>query len=277
MAAEMLKSGNVPSLVTNVEVFQLLQPKVAERRQKAEEEAAEREEQAQAASMLLGEGGEEMGGVGGGGDEAANNEHDPNFLELGSDAWQQRHRTYQIQKKLRHRDWIEDKVHDYLTFTPCYSYIDKVSKELPQLVRKLKLPTKKEVDQDTRNRRMDNEYNKYDNGHGDGDDNDVEEDTDENNKKVQDTKKNRNKHNNNKKNNKTERDYGYGLTDGEALQILNVMPSEPVELHLVVQDVTSRLSEEQQTELLESLESYRPLPYVATTEEDVDEEFMIED
>ena len=49
---------------------------------------------------------------------------------------------------------------------------------------------------------------------------------------------------------------GFGLKDGEVLQVLNMMPKEVVELHLIVEDLTSRLSEERQNELLEAIKTY---------------------
>lgn len=49
---------------------------------------------------------------------------------------------------------------------------------------------------------------------------------------------------------------GFGLTLAEAIQCLNVVPTEPVEIHLVVEDLSNRLSERQQEELLEFIKSY---------------------
>mmetsp|Transcript_12450 Transcript_12450/g.27418 ORF Transcript_12450/g.27418 Transcript_12450/m.27418 type:complete len:152 (-) Transcript_12450:772-1227(-) len=43
---------------------------------------------------------------------------------------------------------------------------------------------------------------------------------------------------------------GFGLTDAETLQILNHLPTEVVELHLLIEDLPSRLTEERQEELL---------------------------
>eukprot|EP01083_Nonionella_stella_P296301 1006649_1 len=39
---------------------------------------------------------------------------------------------------------------------------------------------------------------------------------------------------------------GFGLSDAEILKILNWMPKEMVEIHLIIKDLSSRLSEEQQ-------------------------------
>jgi hypothetical protein len=49
---------------------------------------------------------------------------------------------------------------------------------------------------------------------------------------------------------------GFGLTDAEALQIMNMMPSEPVEIHLMIDELQSRMSESQQEEFLATIASY---------------------
>lgn len=49
---------------------------------------------------------------------------------------------------------------------------------------------------------------------------------------------------------------GYGLTEAEALQILNFMPQEPVEIHLMVDDLHDRMSETKQEEFLNMIRSY---------------------
>ena len=48
----------------------------------------------------------------------------------------------------------------------------------------------------------------------------------------------------------------YGLTEAEALQILNFMPSEPVEIHLMVDELHDRMSEAKQEEFLNMIRSY---------------------
>lgn len=52
---------------------------------------------------------------------------------------------------------------------------------------------------------------------------------------------------------------GFGLTDAEGLQILNFMPQESVELHLMITDLQSRMTDERQEELLATVGSYRTL------------------
>ena len=64
---------------------------------------------------------------------------------------------------------------------------------------------------------------------------------------------------------------GFDLTEAEALQIMNMMPTEPVEIHLMVDELSSRMSEEKQEEFLEFIKSYSngsspkaPVPASAT-------------
>jgi len=50
---------------------------------------------------------------------------------------------------------------------------------------------------------------------------------------------------------------GFDLTDAEALQVLNHLPTEIVELHLLIEDLPSRLSEERQQDLLDCIARHR--------------------
>ena len=49
---------------------------------------------------------------------------------------------------------------------------------------------------------------------------------------------------------------GFGLTEAESIQILNFMPRQPVDVHVVIEELQSRMTEKRQTELLELVESY---------------------
>lgn len=49
---------------------------------------------------------------------------------------------------------------------------------------------------------------------------------------------------------------GYGLTEAEAVQILNFMPEQPVEIHLMIEDLHARMSETKQEEFLDMIRSY---------------------
>jgi hypothetical protein len=50
---------------------------------------------------------------------------------------------------------------------------------------------------------------------------------------------------------------GFDLTEAESLQIVNFMPTEPVEIHLMIEELHSRMTEKQQEGLLEFIGSYK--------------------
>jgi hypothetical protein len=50
---------------------------------------------------------------------------------------------------------------------------------------------------------------------------------------------------------------GFALTEAESIQLLNFMPQEPVEIHLMVEELHARMSEKGQEDLLELIGSYR--------------------
>jgi hypothetical protein len=49
---------------------------------------------------------------------------------------------------------------------------------------------------------------------------------------------------------------GFGLTEAESVQILNFMPREPVDIHLMIEELHSRMTEKRQSELLDLIGSY---------------------
>lgn len=191
---ETLKSGDVPALVTNIEVMQILSDRIEARRK-----VDEADEAAPAAR-----------------------------------------RRRKQDGKLRHRDWLEESVVEYLHATPC-AVVDK--DRMPELVAKLKGPHKptaaqmKQAATSTGSASVDPS--------GAGNDH-VMEDEGENGSSTSQG--------------------GFDLTDGETLQVLNLMPQEPVEIHLLVEDLPSRMSDERQAKLLEFVGEY------AGTEGDVDDQ-----
>lgn len=48
---------------------------------------------------------------------------------------------------------------------------------------------------------------------------------------------------------------GFSLTEAESLQLLNFMPQEPVEIHLMVEELHARMTDTRQEELLELIRS----------------------
>ena len=196
---ETLKSGDVPALVTNAEVMQILATRTEARAKHDAEAAAAADESA----------------TNGGGRSGA-----------------KRKRRVDDTKRHRHRDWIESKLLDYLQNSSCGTIggdggrgID--STKLPQLVRTLRAPPSKKGN---------DVKMKSENG---GNDTATADHADNGNDGAEHLIRN-----------------GYGLTDGETLQILNHMPSELVELHLIIEDLPSRMSDERQEELLQLIGTY---------------------
>jgi hypothetical protein len=58
---------------------------------------------------------------------------------------------------------------------------------------------------------------------------------------------------------------GFALTEAESIQLLNFMPQEPVEIHLMVEELHARMSEKGQEDLLELIGSYRKDAGTTTT------------
>lgn len=48
---------------------------------------------------------------------------------------------------------------------------------------------------------------------------------------------------------------GFGLTEAEALQVVNFMPKEKVEIHLMVEELHTRMTDDRQDELLQYIQS----------------------
>ncbi|KAG7368609.1 RNA polymerase Rpb4 [Nitzschia inconspicua] len=125
----------------------------------------------------------------------------------------------QVDNKFKHRDWIEEKVLQYLKRTPCVQLstnkIDELKFKCSGIKRRSSALQRTHRD-DKRLRQsksMDAAAN---------DDNAT----------------------------------SYGLTEAETLQVLNFMPKEPVEIHLMVEELHARMSEDQQSEFLSMVQSY---------------------
>lgn len=163
---EVLKSGDVPALVTNIEVMNILSKRQNELQLKQE------------------------------GDQNAPQ------MKKGD--------------KLRHRDFVETKVLEYLQSTPCANV---EFGRMPEFVSKLKGSKAK----------FGSGVHPKDSGEGGvtevgSDQKEITED--------------------------------FQLKDAEILQILNHMPSEPVEIHLMIEDLMSRMDEEKQNILLQLISEY---------------------
>mmetsp|Transcript_11306 Transcript_11306/g.21153 ORF Transcript_11306/g.21153 Transcript_11306/m.21153 type:complete len:199 (-) Transcript_11306:106-702(-) len=197
---EVLKSGDVPALVTNIEVMNIL----SKRRTRQTE-------------------------------QQLNDESDKTTTNPTATTAQKKKAD-----KLRHRDFIETKVFEYLQSTPCANVEFEL---MPEFVSKLKggskerlldatVPTKESLEEEVA--KVGNDLN-----------------------------------------NATSE--GFHLTDAEILQILNHMPSEPVEIHLMIEDLMSRMDEEKQNNLLQLIGEYSNPQEAATEEEEIIEEDLIDE
>lgn len=121
-----------------------------------------------------------------------------------------------IRNRFEHRDWIEEKVMHYLKKTPC---VHLPIQKIPELKRKCM--GSKQARQPSQKKSSDETATA-----------DHADETASSN------------------------DASYGLTEAETLQILNFMPEEPVEIHLMVEELHARMSETQQEEFLAMIKSY---------------------
>ncbi|CAB9524209.1 III subunit RPC9 [Seminavis robusta] len=118
-------------------------------------------------------------------------------------------------KHFRHRDWVEEEVHRYLTTTPCVKLDPNRRQEFHD-----KLKSRKKV--------------ALSSSAGEAGENDDDGENGELKSSLT----------------------GFGLTEAEALQIMNTMPTEPVEIHLMVDELQSRMTETRQEEFLAFIASY---------------------
>jgi len=177
---EVLKSGDVPALVTNIEVLNILSKRIEQR------EVLEQDETLDAARK-----------------KKAN--------------------------KLRHRDYIEGKVYDYLETTAC-AIVD--FETMPEFVGRLKKGSHGKEHASKSNEKLEKETDTL--------------------------------------NDAKNQEEGYNLTDAEILQVMNHMPKEPVEIHLMIEELMGRMDEDRQSELLQLIAEYAGAPDEAI--EDIGEE-----
>jgi hypothetical protein len=70
---------------------------------------------------------------------------------------------------------------------------------------------------------------------------------------------------------------GFDLTIQEATQILNFMPTEPVEVHLMIHELHDRMTEKEQDALLELISSYVKTEVKSEEEEEPTTEERVEE
>jgi RNA polymerase Rpb4 len=191
-----------PVLISNIEVLELLQKQRIKRQQL----------EVAAAAQIKGGGepqqqhqGDNSGGDGGDGN--------------GSRPLAKKHR------RVRHRDWIEEKVMQYIQSTPCMQIVNSNRPERHQLEKKLtSLPKKKSSIGSSSS-----ESSTFNSATT------LTTDASTNGSTGQQ---------------KQQHGGGYGLMPAEALQILNFMPTQMVEIHLMIEELNERMTEKQQEEFL---------------------------
>ena len=134
-----------------------------------------------------------------------------------------------IKSQFEHRDWIQKHVLEYLGETPCVNIPTSKLRELKSRC------TKKELSSSLRKKR-----------------------------KVGGVSQSKPASSSLSSPSKPSPD-SYGLTEAEALQVLNHMPQEMVEMHLIVEDLHDRMSEAKQEGLLNMIRSYNTSLTTATT------------
>jgi hypothetical protein len=126
----------------------------------------------------------------------------------------QRRREQQQDTKTQHRDWIEEKVYEYLKKSPCVN-VD-VSR-LDEFHAKLTSSKRRRHSAETTGAKTTGSSTTP----------------------------------------SSSITTSFGLTEAEALQVTNFMPTEPVEIHLMVEELHNRMTEANQEELLKCIASYR--------------------
>lgn len=175
---EIIKTGDVPALISNVEVMKLIQKNI-ESHNKQEEQDAEMED------TTIG----------------AKEEY------MSAKIWQKKELKQKGRNKLKQKKWTEEQVLEYIEETPCTN-VDFDA--LPNLVKRLRAPKPKKSSSSSS-----------------ADMTKIKHDED-----------------------------NFGLTDAETLQILNLMPQELVEYHLIIEDISSRMSDDRQNELIDIVKQY---------------------
>jgi hypothetical protein len=146
-----------------------------------------------------------------------------------------------FKNKFEHRDWIQEHVLEYLKSTPCVNLPASKLKEL-----KWKCMKGSSSSSTKKKRRS------VSNGGGDPDISSPKPPPPPASKPTKSSSSSP----------------GYGLTEAEAIQILNFMPQEPVEIHLMIENLHDRMSETKQGEFLEMIRSYNTSVEQTTSSDD---------
>ena len=206
---EVIKTADVPDIVTNMEVLYTLADRIETRKQ--QQEARLRQQNHAVHTTTL--------------DNKIGVVADINTHRSATTTTSTKIKTH---KKLQHRDFIEEKVFQYIQSTLPHitsnsiTHVEKrqtfLSQTVPHLVSKL-LPRHRDLHKNP-NRKVEEEEEEKKDHHPLGS--------------------------------------SLGLlTQTEILQILNLMPTERVELHLILENCEQRLDGDQQQRLLESIDTLR--------------------
>lgn len=156
------------------------------------------------------------------------------------------HNQKRKNNKFRHRDFIESHVLQYLEESPCGN---ADFEKIPGLVKSLQPKKKIVATGHSKN------YNSMEKGRKNKNkkarviDDDDDDDMDDDNIPGEE--------NNNEEEDDDDRKKGFELAPFEILQVLNLMPAEKVELHLIIDEVSKRIpTDEEQDELIELIQSY---------------------
>lgn len=210
---EILKNEkDVPTLISNLEVMFLLSKKLQDRHTTMEQSS-----------------------------------HPMQDDQLGTDIQLNSNYNHQKQtalqnRKFRHRNYVEEMVVDYVQSTACGNIDLEAVKDLHTLVSRLKRkPKSKRL---TMQQKENGTTSHSNNNNGIK----FKEDPSANGSTHTPTLNDES--NSTSASSQSASGEGFGLTDGEVVQVLNLVPRESVEIHLIVEDLTSRLSETRQEELL---------------------------
>jgi RNA polymerase Rpb4 len=147
-------------------------------------------------------------------------------------------------KQFRHRDWVEEEVHRYLCSTPCVNLDPHRRQEFHSILKSRKHICQTTTTTTTAAVGSTATTTADDSGGGHPDEKKYaaavkqEEEGDIQPHQRQSVPS------------------GFGLTEAETLQIMNMMPTKPVEIHLMVDELQSRMTETRQEEFLAFIASY---------------------
>jgi RNA polymerase Rpb4 len=206
--ASLYNATETPVLISNIEVFELLKKQQKKRLQ---------HEVVLVAAQNTGEHG--AGDTGGG--DGGNNGR----------PLAKKHR------RVRHRDWIEEKVMQYIQSTPCMQIANSNRPERHQLEKKLTSPPKKKSMSSSSSCSSESSTFKKTMM------NTTDASTTTCSANIIGQQQQQHHHG-------FSGGSGYGLMPAEALQILNFMPTQLVEIHLMIEELNERMTEKQQEEFL---------------------------